>query len=83
MKVEATVRVEDPAGIFAQSVTTEFESPIKNTKVDLSFEGGWSRMELRSPDVTSARAAMSAIMNAVKVVNDMQEGNSYGSKSRD
>jgi len=74
MRVEATVRVEDPEGMFVESVTPEFNASIKNAQVKLSHSGGWTQLTLKSPDGTSARAAMSAIMNAVKVINDMQEG---------
>ncbi|MBS3164185.1 hypothetical protein J4439_02025 [Candidatus Woesearchaeota archaeon] len=73
MRLKASILVEDKRGVLAEAALPDFSVPVKRTKVGVTHDSGWTRFEVDAADVSTGRAAVSAIMSAVKVFDGMSE----------
>ena len=77
--MNTVVTIEDPKQHFHEVVKPEFTgAKVKQAKITLSHSNGETRIEVKAEDVSSMRAGVTAIMNALRVFNQMNEVSSDG-----
>ena len=79
MRLNTVVTIEDPMEQFHEVVKPEFAgAKVKQAKITLSHSNGRTRIEVKAEDVSSMRAGVTAIMNALRVFYQMNEVSSDG-----
>ena len=82
MRLNTVVTVEDPKQMFHKVVEPEFaDTKVKQAKITLSHSKGRTRVEVKAEDVSSMRAGVTAIMNALRVFSQMNEVSSNGHRT--